>query len=101
MASRAPAWRGAFSTKRKAMDLPSGDHCRSLIAPWRWLTCLRSLVARVQTKMLSCDSDCQLPSLPEQPDRKASCLPSGDHAGWEAAHAPGVLVDRKSVVLGK
>src|ERR1019366_2435629 len=101
MASRSPAWRVAFSTNRKAMDLPSGDHSSELMAPGRWLTCFSSLVAGVQTKMLSCESDCQFPLLEEQPERKASCLPSGDQAGWEAAHAPGVLLETLRMVSGE
>ena len=36
MASRAPAWRVAFSTKRKAMDLPSGDQAGCWMSPVRW-----------------------------------------------------------------
>src|ERR1017187_2861590 len=101
MASRGPAWRGGVWTKRKAMDLPSGDHSRSLIAPCKWLTCFSSLLAGVQTKMLFCDSDCQFPLLTVQPERKASCFPSGDQAGWEAAHAPGVPLETLRMVSGE
>src|ERR1035441_6820833 len=83
------------------MDLPSGDHCRSLIAPCRWLTCFIVLAASVQTKRLSCRVACQSPSPPEQSERKASCLPSGDQAGWEEAQAPGVVLATLPTVSGE
>src|ERR1039458_3105906 len=83
------------------MDQPSGDHWRSLMAPWRWLTCLTVLAARVQTKRLSCPVACQSPSLPEQSERKASCLPSGDQAGWDEAQAPGVALVVLRMVSGE
>ena len=38
MASRAPAVRVAFSTKRKAMDLPSGDQAGCWMLPVRWVS---------------------------------------------------------------
>jgi hypothetical protein len=85
------------------MDRPSGDHWSELTSPCRWLTCFIALVVRVQTKMFSCAEGCNLPLLAfwllsEQSERKASCEPSGDHAGCKAVHAPAVLrVDSPTV----
>ena len=51
MASSAPALRVAFSTKRKAMDLPSGDQASSSILPVRWVSCFDSPVLFDQRKI--------------------------------------------------
>src|ERR1035441_3778365 len=83
------------------MDLASGDQAMELIAPWRWLTCFMPLMASVQTKMLFCEVRCQSPSLLEQLERKASCLPSGDQVGWCAVQAPGRLLVTSPMVSGE
>src|SRR5664280_989503 len=93
------------------MDRPSGDHWSELTSPCRWLTCFIALVARVQTKRFSCAVGCNLPllafwllalcSLSEQLERKASCEPSGDQAGCEAVHAPGLLRVASPMVSGE
>ena len=83
------------------MDLPSGDHAIELIAPCRWLTCFILLPVKVQTKILFCLPGCNPASLPEQSDRNASCLPSGDQTGWEALHAPGLSLVASAMVSGE
>jgi hypothetical protein len=50
MAAVAPAARVAFSTKRKAMDLPSGDQLGEVISPWMWVSWRTELVAVTQVK---------------------------------------------------
>src|SRR6266702_953346 len=83
------------------MDLPSGDHAIAFAVPCRSLIFFIPLTAMVQTKMFSCLDVCQSPSLPEHPDRKASCLPSGDQMGWEAVQTPGLLLVTSPIVSGE
>src|ERR1035437_1689054 len=83
------------------MDFPSGDHASELSAPCRWLTCFIPLTASVQTKTFSSKLDCHLPSPPEQSERNASCLPSGDQAGWEVEHTPGLPLVTSPMVSGE
>jgi len=45
IASSAPAERVAFSTNRKAIDLPSGDQAASWKLPVMWVNCLLSPLA--------------------------------------------------------
>src|SRR5208283_1487607 len=93
------------------MDRPSGDHWSELTSPCRWLTCLIALADRVQTKRFCCAEGCNFPPLAfwllaflplsEQSERKASCAPSGDQAGCEAVHAPGLLRVGSPMVSGE
>src|ERR1700744_2403743 len=78
MASRAPAWRVAFSTKRKAKDLPSGEKAGCWISPVRWVSCLTSPEDLDQRKIWVWSG---LVVSPVQVERKARVAPSGDQMG--------------------
>ena len=54
MAASAPAERVAFSTKRKAMDLPSGDQASESMLPVRWVSWRVLPVDLDQRKTCSC-----------------------------------------------
>src|ERR1700761_1420900 len=84
MAASAPAERGGFSTKRKAMDLPSGDQAACLKRPVTWVSCLVSPVARFQRKICSWPG---LESLAVQVEVKARIWLSGDQTGSVEAQA--------------
>jgi predicted RecA/RadA family phage recombinase len=101
MASRAPAWRVAFSTKRKAMDLPSGDHWSVADRAVQMADLLHRVGGWGPDEDVVLRVACQSPSLPEQSERNASCLPSGDQAGWEEAQAPGVVLATLPTVSGE
>src|SRR6202020_3258483 len=88
VAARAPAERVAFSTKRKAMVLPSGDHARDSMPPVTWVTCFDWPVFFDQRKTWSCPEFCS-PAV--QVDWKASHSPSGDQTGPEFPQPGDVL----------
>jgi hypothetical protein len=87
MASSAPAERVAFSTKRKAMDLPSGDQAGCWRLPVRWVSWWISPVERDQRKIWAWSG---LSSVAAQVERKARVWPSGDQTGEVLVHSLGV-----------